>query len=251
MKPRLLTAFLILFLIGGQSIAALQEETTAIAPSSEVGENLDLMAVCELFKEAATVEDFEKALNDPENGINNLDLNEDGEVDFIRVLEEVSDDTHMLILQVPLGEDEYQDVATIEVEKTGEEAYNIQAHGNEVIYGANYYVVPRYTRIHTWPIFSWMYKPSYRPYRSAFSYRNYPRWWRTWKPVTINAYRTRTVRIVKLTNFTVTRVSRVKTINKINYKHRTSTRVVKAVKAKPGKAAKKPTKRKTVKKKKK
>ena len=40
------------------------------------------MAVAELFKDSKDLEAFEKALNDSEVGINNLDLDEDGEVDF-------------------------------------------------------------------------------------------------------------------------------------------------------------------------
>ncbi|MFC2156571.1 hypothetical protein ACFLT9_01910 [Acidobacteriota bacterium] len=252
MKFKVLLSILAFVLIGSLCTASTQEETTIIAPSSEVGDNLDLMAVSDLFKESATLEDFEKALNDQNRGINNLDLDEDGNVDFIRVLEEVSDDTHMIILQVPLGEDEYQDVAAIEIEKSGNEAYNVQVHGNEVIYGANYYVIPQYTRIYSWPIFTWMYRPGYRPYRSVYYYRNYPTWWRPWKPVTIKVYRTRTVRVVNRTNFKVTRVSHVRTVSKVNYKHRTSTRVVKSTKIKTRKATvKKTTKKPTTKTKKK
>ena len=44
----------------------------------------------------------------------------DEEVDFIRVVEEVSGETHLVVLQVPMGEDDYQDVATIEIEKDDE-----------------------------------------------------------------------------------------------------------------------------------
>ncbi len=63
-----------------------QEEITVVAPTSEAAEGLDLKAVSELFKDSENLEEFEKALNDPEVGINNLDLDENGEVDFIRWL---------------------------------------------------------------------------------------------------------------------------------------------------------------------
>ena len=52
------------------------------------GDNLDLNGVLELFKESKDVEDFEKKLNTESNGVNNLDLNEDGEVDYIRVVDQ-------------------------------------------------------------------------------------------------------------------------------------------------------------------
>jgi hypothetical protein len=87
---------------------------------------LDLQAVAELFKDAKDLEEFEKSLNDLEIGVNNLDLDDNGEVDFIRVMEEASDDVHVIVLQVPLGKNEFQDVATIEVEKNGEEDYDMQ-----------------------------------------------------------------------------------------------------------------------------
>ena len=103
-----------------------QDDVTVIVPTTEAGENLDLQAVMELCRDAETVEYFEKALNDSTNEVNNLDLNEDGTVDYIRVVEQVDGDVHILILQVPLGENEYQDVATINIEKNKDE-YILQA----------------------------------------------------------------------------------------------------------------------------
>jgi hypothetical protein len=204
-----------------------QEEMTIVAPTSEAAEGLDLHAVSEIFKDSKNLEEFEKVLNDEDHGVNNLDLNEDGEVDFIRVVEEVADETHVIILQAALGKDEFQDVATIEVEKSGDEDYNMQVHGNEVIYGADYYVAPTVVHVHTWPLIGWIYRPYYRPYRSAFYFGFYPRWYRPWRPVTVNVYRTRTVRYTNRATFSVTRTSRVRTVTKVNYKPRSSTLVKK------------------------
>ena len=228
MKKRVIGSFVILFMLCGSGFLTAQEETTIVTPSTEAAESLDLKAVSELFKESANLEEFEKSLNDPDIGINNLDLDENGEVDFIRVVEEMVENTHVIILQVPISEDEFQDIATIEVEKTGDEEYNMQVRGNEVIYGADYYIYPRYTRIYTWPIISWMYRPHYRPYRSIYYFGYYPRWWRPFRPVHINIYRTRTVRLTSRTVFHVTRVNRLTTIHKLNYKPRTSPRVLKS-----------------------
>ncbi|MCK7538499.1 MAG: hypothetical protein MZV63_49850 [Marinilabiliales bacterium] len=50
------------------------------------GDNLDLYAVLDLFQKSKTIEDFEKSLNLEETGINNLDLNLDNKVDFIKVV---------------------------------------------------------------------------------------------------------------------------------------------------------------------
>lgn len=216
----------LLFFLASAGNCLAQEETTIIAPTSEAAEGLDLQAVSELFKDSDNLEEFEKKLNDPELGINNLDLDDNGEVDYLRVVEQVADHTHVIILQVPLAEDEFQDVATIEVEKD-DDAYNMQVHGNEVIYGADYYVAPTVVHVHAWPIIGWIYRPYYRPYRSAFYFGVYPRWWRPWRPVGLTVYRTRTVRITRTRTFAVTRTSRVRTVTKVNYKPRTSTRVKK------------------------
>ena len=50
-------------------------------------EGLNLKAVGELLKKANDAETFEKLLNSKDEGINNLDLNEDGKVDYIFVTE--------------------------------------------------------------------------------------------------------------------------------------------------------------------
>ena len=71
-----------------------QDKTTVEAKSEEISDNLDLEAVASLFGEAKNLEDFEKKLNDPETKISNLDLNEDGEVDYLRVVENSDDKTH-------------------------------------------------------------------------------------------------------------------------------------------------------------
>ena len=50
------------------------------------GDNLDLFAVLDLFQKSKTIEEFEKSLNEEKTGINNMDLNLDNKVDFIKVV---------------------------------------------------------------------------------------------------------------------------------------------------------------------
>ncbi len=226
-RTTLFLTVVLTLILGFSSAKAQDENVTIIAPTSEVAEGLDLTAVSELFKEAENLQEFEKQLNDPEIGINNLDLDDNGEVDYIRIVEEIENDTHIIILQVPLGENEFQDVATIEVEKNAEEDYNLQVRGNEVIYGPDYYVAPVHVHVHTWPIIPWIYRPVYRPYRSVYYYGVYPRWWRPWRPVRINVYRTRTVHYTSRRTFTVRRTSVVRNSTTVRYKPRSSTRVKK------------------------
>ena len=93
-----------------------QDVTTVEASSEEISDNLDLEAVASVFADATDLEEFEYLLNDPDTQLSNLDLNEDDEVDYLRVMESAEDDTHVVAIQAVLDEDTYQDVATIEVE---------------------------------------------------------------------------------------------------------------------------------------
>lgn len=215
------------------SSSVLSQDVTVVAPSSEATDGLDLQAVAELFKDAKDLEEFEKSLNDPEVGVNNLDLDDNGEVDFIRVMEEASEDAHVIVLQVPLGENEFQDVATIEVEKNGEEDYNMQIRGNEVIYGVDYYIAPVQVHIHAWPIMPWIFRPVYHPYRSVFYFGFYPRWWHPWHPVAVHVYHTRTVRFTTRATFTVAHTTRVTRVTRVKYTPTSSTLVKRRTRVTP------------------
>lgn len=209
------------------SNSAFSQDVTVVESSSDAAEGLDLQAVAELFKDAKDLEDFEKSLNDTTSGVNNLDLDDNGEVDFIRVMEESADDARVIVLQVALGENEFQDVATIEVEKKDEEDYDMQVRGNEVIYGPDYYIAPVEVHVHPWPIFGWLYRPVYHPFRSTFYFGFYPNWWHPWRAVHVNVYRTRTVRFTTRATFHVAHVTRVTRVTKVNYHAHSSTLVKK------------------------
>jgi hypothetical protein len=217
-----------LLMFSGIYQVSAQENVTIVTQSSQIAEGLDLNAVAEIFKDSENLEEFERTLNDPELGINNLDLDGDGYVDYIRVVEHVENDIHIIILQVALGEDEFQDVATIEVERTGDDNYNLQVRGNEVIYGVDYYIAPAYVHVHDiyrWSIIPWIYRPMYHPYYSGFYFGYYPVWWRPYRPVVIHVYHDRTERYRRRATFEYTRDGRAETLRETNYQPRTSPRV--------------------------
>src|SRR6187431_2781718 len=81
------------------------------------GDNLDLYAVMDLFQKAKTIEAFEKSLNEEKTGINNLDLNLDKKVDFIKVETTKVDSSYTFTLQVDVTKKETQDVAAILLNK--------------------------------------------------------------------------------------------------------------------------------------
>jgi hypothetical protein len=62
--------------------------------NSEISDNLDLRAVASIFGDSRNLQDFERRLND-ELQISNLDLNNDNEVDYLRVIETVENRTHV------------------------------------------------------------------------------------------------------------------------------------------------------------
>src|SRR5436190_9579856 len=75
-----------------------KEDTTALLGLP--GDNLDLYAVLDLFQKSKTIEAFEKSLNEEETKVNNLDLNLDKKVDFIKVVTKKKDDSYTFILQI-------------------------------------------------------------------------------------------------------------------------------------------------------
>ena len=181
---------LILFFINAftHGIIFSQDVTTVEAKSTDISENLDLEAVASVFGEAEDLEDFEKKLNDTELQISNLDLNEDGEVDYIRVTEESKDNTHVVTLQATIGKDQYQDVAIISVEKDDKGETQVQVVGDVYIYGPEYIIQPVY--VHPPVIWVWFWGPLYSPWRSPYYYGYYPPYYRPWSPYPPHRYHT-------------------------------------------------------------
>lgn len=107
------------------------------------GDNLDLYAVLDLFQKSKTIEDFEKSLNEEKTGINNLDLNLDNKVDFIKVDTKQKDESFTFILQVDVSEKETQDVAVILVDKDKNNKVTLQIVGDKDLYGKDYVVEPK------------------------------------------------------------------------------------------------------------
>ncbi len=67
---------------------------------------------------------------------------DDGETDYVRVIDKMDKDVHALVLQVPVSETENQDIAVIEMEKTGDTTAILQIIGDEDIYGEEMIVEP-------------------------------------------------------------------------------------------------------------
>ncbi|RYY57561.1 MAG: hypothetical protein EOO09_02185 [Chitinophagaceae bacterium] len=214
MKP--FRKLLICTLAGGLSIstANAQDADSTGLP----GDQFSLAAALDLFKKASSPEDFEKLLNTEGNDANNLDLNADGETDYVKVIDKKEGDLHVFVLQVAVSETEDQDIATIELEKTGESTAVLQIVGDEDIYGEETIVEPTegdaaafltgnreehgpafveyngvIVNVWLWPSVRYVYAPAYVAWRSPFRWRAHPMWWRPWRPVSFAVFHPRRV----------------------------------------------------------
>ena len=177
-----------------------------------------------MFKKADSPEAFEKLINTQDNDVNNIDLNGDGDVDYIQVIDKSAENAHAFVLQVAVSETETQDIAVIELEKTGDTTAVLQIVGDEDIYGEQLIVEasdgteevleemntggkgrgPSATfdageafvviNVWRWPTVRFVYAPMYRPWASPWRWRNYPGWFRPWRPVRWGLFRPRCAR---------------------------------------------------------
>jgi hypothetical protein len=217
MKP----TYALLLLVTGLFVTVTSKAQTQSGVDSTglPGDNFSLQGALEMFQKAASPEEFEKLLNTESNNVNNLDLNEDGEIDYIRVIDKADGDAHAFVLQVPVSETESQDIAVIELEKTSDSSAIVQILGDEDIYGqqvivepnggvddedafltypgdamakgpnAGYYKnTPIIVNVWIWPSVRFVYGPVYRPWASPWRWRHYPGWWRPWRPFAWHAY---------------------------------------------------------------
>lgn len=176
------------------------------------GDDLDLYAVMEVFQKSKTIEDFEKTLNSEKSKVNNLDLDKDKKVDFIKVVTNKEDNDFSFILQVAVSKTENQDVAVIFVSKDKSGTVSMQIVGDEDLYGKNYVVEPKgsgsgstanpgYTGgsetmnipaqtattttvvVQSAPIVQYVYSPAYVPYYPPYYYGYYPPYYIPFVPI--------------------------------------------------------------------
>jgi len=191
-----------------------KDDTTAMLGLA--GDNLDLYAVLELFQKSKTIEAFEKSLNDEKTKINNLDLNLDKKVDFIKVATKKKDNSYTFVLQVDVSKSETQDVAVILLDKEKDGKVSLQIVGDEELYGKDYVIEPKgnssvtanpaYTGenpvtvnvpapttttvvVQSAPIVQYVYSPAYVPYAPPYYYGYYPPWFGFATVMAVGIYR--------------------------------------------------------------
>ena len=214
MKNRIITIIILAISLSylplySQSSPSEEADTTLLGLP---GDNLDLYAVLDVFQESKTIEEFEKTLNDEKKGINNLDLNLDDKVDFIKVETKQDKNDFIFVLQVYVLEKEIQDVAVITVSKDKEEKVAIQIIGDKNLYGENYVIEPKpaatpnpgYTApdtvvvvnqptntvvvVESAPVVQYIYSPVYVPYYPPYYYGYYPVYYTPYPVISITFY---------------------------------------------------------------
>lgn len=185
------------------SINIIAQETQSNDSLGLPGDNFDLYGVLELFKNAENSEDLEKKINAEDNKLNNLDLNNDGNIDYVKVMDYKKDEGRALVLQVDISETESQDIAVIEIDKTGDAIASAQIVGDEDLYGENYFVEPKeedkvgnapvIVNVWHWRPLRHYYGPKYVVWASPWHWAYYPVWFKPWKPVAWHIHHKRVV----------------------------------------------------------
>ena len=146
---------------------------------------LDLQAVAAAFAEAKSVKEFEMLLNSSRYMINNLDLNGDGYIDYLRVLETRKGYYHALLIQACIAPGLFQDVATLVAECRANLLY-VEVIGDPYLYGYNYIVRPTFVkRPPMWDMFG---KPTYTTWNSPYYHGHWPSYYQRTKPMYLSHY---------------------------------------------------------------
>lgn len=234
----------LLLVILGITSAYSQEETRP----QNTGDNFSLEGALELFKNSNSLEEFEKNLNQENNQVNNLDLDGDGQTDYINVEDIKENDSHVIVMSTYLNETEKQDIAFITIEKTADGKAELQIEGDKDLFPKNTIIEPNSeekgavqqlksesnvtvvensaptVNVWVWPSVRYLYAPAYVVWVSPYRWRAYPRWWRPWRPVRHTVFFSYGVRYRP--HYHVVTVRRGATVRNVYYPRRHSSTLV-------------------------
>lgn len=182
----IITTLAVALLAMAQSSFA-QKTVTVTVDDEDISNNLDLYGIAYVFGESEDLADFEARINSADAQISNLDLNNDGEVDYLRVVEAMEGNMHVVVVQAVLAKDLYQDVATIVVDKeTTSKSVSVQIVGDPYIYGENYIIEPVYVTVPV--IYTYFWRPVYHCYVSPYYWGYYPSYFHYRPCIHVNVY---------------------------------------------------------------
>jgi hypothetical protein len=230
MKTLWMKTIVLLFLSAGMAHAQNREEVP--------GDNFSLEGALELFKKSASPEEFERLLNLPESEVNNLDLNGDGNIDYIRVINHQDGNIHTFTLQAVIARNEFQNIAVISLEKLANGRAILQITGDADVYGIETIIEPTeevrinagttttrtFINVWSWPCVQYVYDPFYTPWVSPWYWDYSPFWWQPWRPVAFGIYYPRWV--VYRPFYRYCDAPRIRYASRIYYPHRATSMIV-------------------------
>ncbi|HRG18438.1 MAG TPA: hypothetical protein PLP39_05070 [Flavobacterium lutivivi] len=235
--------FSALLVVLGMTLSFGQEENEV----QNLGDNFSLEGALAMFKKANSLEEFEKLLNEENNNVNNLDLNNDNDIDYITVEDIKDGDNHVIVLSTFIADKEKQDIATIGIEKTGNESAVLQIEGDIDLYAENTLIEPADEKealsgstkgpnipeiisrpmiinVWFWPSVRFLYAPNYVVWVSPYHWGFYPRWWKPWRPFRHTVFVSKCV--VHKTYFRPATTRRVTVVKKVYTPRRHSSTLV-------------------------
>ena len=204
------------------------------------GDYFSLEGALDLFKQSHTLRDFERKLNTEENWVNNLDLDYDGRIDYIRVEHRRQGNFHAIVLQALVDRYDVQDVAVIEIEIIGRGEAVLQIVGDEGLYGEEVIVEPAegysdsrsgyrsdyggFVNVYYWEPVQYILGRQYVVYVSPYRWQYYPAWWSPWVQCTWSVFRPRIV--IYHRHYQVVHVHRVVRVHNFYRPYRSYSHVV-------------------------
>lgn len=208
-------AFALFSVIFGGSDSRSGNYNVNVVQSVDAAKGLDLQAVGDLLSKAPNTKEFERLLNDVSTGVNNLDLDANGKVDYIKVSEfgdtRNADKSRVqgFSLTTELEGGQVQELATIKVEKQGDGTAKVESHGSEAVYGRQHYHHSTWSPgFGTGLMMGYLFAPR-MPYMSPWGYGHYPSYYSGYPPMSQRAYDQRSASARSSGRYTSGRQSRL------------------------------------------
>lgn len=160
--------------------------TGTFVAAEDISLCLDMHAVAAAFAQSSTVKEFEHLLNNASYMLSNLDLNRDGYVDYLRVMERMEGYAHVFVIQAVLAPNVFQDVATLVAEVSSIRNAYVQVVGSPYIFGPNYIIQPVFAV--TPVIYAHLIKKSYNHWNSPWYWDHFPSYYKHPAPVYVSHY---------------------------------------------------------------
>lgn len=201
MKKNLVAAFIIC----NTTFTFARNEQNAVTHLSDTstssGEQFNLEGALQLFHLSKSPQNFEELINQEEHHVSNLDFNDDGMIDYLRIDDNLIGDEHIFVIQAVFGENQFQDIATIELSKKSKDSVIVQIVGDSELYMGSVILEPAkeiesnfkgpkgpsiesfimgHVRLNVWlwPCVSFVYNPNYLVWQSPYYWESYPHFWK-------------------------------------------------------------------------